>query len=85
MTTLGSCVALQFRVAVVPLMTRWSTGGTEMTVLPVKHPTQKQRKNDRQKLSYSTGFVNTCPDPKRQHEDTNTHFPLQHELLYTQK
>lgn len=33
---LGSCVALQFRTAVVPLMTRWSTGGTEMTVRPKK-------------------------------------------------
>lgn len=39
MMTLGSCVALQFRVAVVPLMTRWSTGGTEMTVRPVKYST----------------------------------------------
>ena len=37
MTTLGSCVALQFRVAVVPLMTRWSTGGTEITVRPVEY------------------------------------------------
>lgn len=44
MITLGSCVALQFRVAVVPLMTRWSTGGTEMTVRPVKYPTKKEEK-----------------------------------------
>lgn len=37
MMTLGSCVALQLRVAVVPLMTRWSRGGKEMAVRPVKY------------------------------------------------
>lgn len=38
---LGSCVALQFRIAVVPLITRRSVGGTEMTVRPEKK-TDKQ-------------------------------------------
>lgn len=41
MLTLGSCVALQSRVAVVPLITRWSIGGTEMTVRPAKYPKEE--------------------------------------------
>lgn len=54
MMTLGSCVALQLSVAVVPLMTRWSSGGTEMTVRPVqyrrKSREKRKEKNERELL-----------------------------------
>lgn len=41
MLTLESCVALHSRTAVVPLITRWSVGGTEITVRPAKYPTRE--------------------------------------------
>lgn len=46
MSTLGSCVALQSRIAVVPLMTRLSAGGTEMTVRPAKNQREIQRRGE---------------------------------------
>lgn len=49
MLTLESCVALHSRTAVVPLITRWSVGSTEITVRPAKYPARRRKKGKRKR------------------------------------